>query len=95
MAACCKKDDCEDGKLPDCIQQRINISSKPLYLTVNMQKVNGECHYWLNTGAMAFDGAEYIVNDQCDTVCFYCGFCIPPDCSKEYSSEDWEVIWKP
>jgi hypothetical protein len=95
LSACCKQDDCNDGKLPDCIQKIIDISSTQPFLTVKMQKVDGECHYWLNTGANAWDGVEYIVNSHCDTVCVLCGFCPTPDCSKKYDFENWEIVWEP
>jgi hypothetical protein len=60
-------------------------------------KLNDEFHYWFHTGAVEYDGAEFIFDSNCKQICFYCGFCIPSDCIKkypEYLSEKWEVVWK-
>lgn len=94
LLSCTKQDECGNQKLPDCIKQKIDVSSVQIFQTVKRQKVDGEYHYWLNTGAMAWDGVEYIVNCNCDTICSYCGECFPPECSKKYDFDKWETIWE-
>jgi len=95
LFSCTKQVKCDSEKLPECIQQKIDISSVQIFQTVKRKKVDGEYHYWLNTGAMAWDGVEYIVNCDCDTVCFFCGECVPPECSKNYDFDKWEIVWEP
>jgi len=55
--------------------------------------ISGQRHYWLNTGAMNYDGSEDIVNEYCETVCFFCGECYPPSCLQDYIGP-WVTIWK-
>jgi len=68
--------------------------NEPPFNSVKRQKVVGEYHYWLNTGAMAWDGVEYIVNCDCDTVCEIGGFRPPRDCSKNFDFDIWEIVWE-
>ena len=91
----CNNKDYNTKELPDCIQTYIDLSSKQPFETVKVQKVDGECYYWLNTGAMNWDGVEYIVNENCDTVCGYCGECIPPECLDDFDYNNWDIIWEP
>jgi hypothetical protein len=95
LSACGKQDDRVDGKMPDCIQKIIDISSQQPFLTVKMQKVDGECYYWLNTGASAWDGVEYIVNSHCDTICEMGGFRSPAGCLSKYDFDKWKIVWQP
>ena len=62
--------------------------------TIRRQKVGNEYHYWINTDARQFDGREYILNDKCEVVCGYCGFCVKGDCIDDYIDADWEIIWE-
>ena len=91
--AACKKDDCSSGGNPGCIDDIIQSQSDHL-LAIKRMDVGGEYHYWLNTGDNAWDGAEYIVNESCDTVCVFC-FCPYDPCLDAYQSGEWEVIWEP
>ncbi len=94
ITSCEKNNNCCD-QLPDCINEMINrAGDSPPLVSVKMQKVDGECHYWLNTGASAWDGVEYIVNDKCDTICEIGGFRAPLDCSKNYDFDKWEIVWE-
>ncbi len=79
--------------LPDCIQEFTESSEIEYPWQIKSQTVNNEVHYWINTWANASDGDEFIVNDQCDTVCYYGGW-INPECIENYSNEDWETIWE-
>jgi len=63
--------------------------------TIQAITLNNEIHYWLNTDFTHFDGTEFIMNEQCDTVCFFCGECFQPECANDYDFEDWEIIWQP
>ncbi|HRX29532.1 MAG TPA: hypothetical protein P5235_09100 [Saprospiraceae bacterium] len=92
--SCTKSDAPIDTSIPNCIQEIIDDPnlSKDLK-TVRVQNVNKELHYWLNTDFTHFDGVEYIINSRCDTICGFCGECIPADCSKEYD-EIWTIIWE-
>ncbi|HRI01335.1 MAG TPA: hypothetical protein PK006_09825 [Saprospiraceae bacterium] len=91
---CKTEDELINITLPDCIQSIIIDPKASVGLkTVQAQKVNGNVHYWLNTDLTHVDGAEYIINNQCDTVCYFCGECQIPDCSKKYTS-NWVLIWK-
>jgi hypothetical protein len=94
----CSKD---SNSIPDCIQAKIDemlplssVQLKAVYKT----KIDGEYHYWFNTGAVTWDGAEYIYSENCENQCSYCGFCIKDECIDkypEYGSEKWEIVWKP
>lgn len=43
----------------------------------------GEYHYLLPTGTRPFDGSDYIVDLNCDTVCVFC-FCPYGSCIDAY-----------
>lgn len=91
----CHKSDCVDTTVPECIQSIIDDEELSADLrTVRVQKVDNQLHYWLNTDYVHFDGAEEIVNSACDTICYICGECIPPDCYYDYDYDDWMVIWE-
>ena len=81
--------------LPDCISEIVSdsLTSENL-MTIQSQIVDDEQVYWLNTNAVSFDGAEFIVSASCDTLCFYCGECIEPECLKDYPIGDWVIIWE-
>ena len=81
--------------VPICVSDIINDPILSLSLkTVRVQELDNELHYWLNTDFVEVDGSEFIVNDQCDTLCFLCGFCVPPDCASDYDDANWTTIWE-
>jgi hypothetical protein len=93
-ASCCKKtaeapapSPCLTAKLEEFKQQSDAVS-------IRTQSVSGETHYWLNTDARAYDGLEYILGENCDTVCSIGGFRLPLACESDYDFEDWEIIWQ-
>ena len=90
----CNNDDLNPN-LPECIHEIVSdsITSESI-VTVQSQFVNDEQVYWLNTNAVDFDGEEFIVSASCDTLCFYCGECIEPECLEGYSADNWSVIWE-
>jgi hypothetical protein len=82
--------------LPQCIAELIEDTSLvPIIQTVKQQQIDDAFHYWLNTDAVHYDGAEYIVNATCDTLCYYCGECLFPVCTDVYNNDDWQIIWTP
>jgi len=94
LTACTKNKVELDTSIPICIQEILNDPVASLDIkTIRVQQNNGELHYWLNTDFTHFDGVEYIVNMDCDTVCSFCGECIPPECTRDYK-DAWEVIWE-
>jgi hypothetical protein len=81
--------------IPDCIQEIIDNDISPVPIkTIQVQKIKGELHYWLNTDASHWDGGEFIVNNICDTVCVICGECFLPECYDDYDFSAWEIIWE-
>ena len=91
----CKPEESLDLNLPVCIENVIqdSILSKNL-ITIQLQKINGENHYWMNTDFRHSDGPEYILNNQCDTICGFCGECNPDECINDYKSKKWKIIWE-
>jgi hypothetical protein len=88
----CKKTDTSTPQLPDCIKKIIaNDQGTEKLKTIRVRKMGNELQYWLNTDARFYDGAEYIVNNSCDTVCRIGGF-FPV--SALCAGDDWEEIWK-
>ena len=95
LFSCTKQDKCDSEKLPDCIQQMIGVAgNEPPFNSVKRKNVDGEYHYRLNTGDMAWDGIEYIVNCDCDTVCEIGWLSPQQDCSKNFDFDKWETIWE-
>ncbi len=96
FVACHCDDDTETQTIPQCVEALYEPGSAQdtNLLSVQKMEINGEYHYWLNNGSMAFDGAEFVINEACDTVCFLCGFCGPPDCMSDYENGEWEIIWE-
>lgn len=84
----------ESSELPECISEYtegIEPGSVPFFF-IKTQSINEEVHYWINTGANAVDGDEYILNNNCDTVCYYGGW-INPECINNYTFDAWETVW--
>lgn len=96
ISCACKKREEASPNLPACLKTLVADKQQSASLqTIRLQKIKGEKHYWLNTDARHLDGAEYIVNASCDTVCLICTECIPPECMKKYGDEeDWKIIWR-
>lgn len=83
------------SEVPACIQAILEDDAQMENIkTIRMQPVNGIPQYWLNTDFMHFDGAEFIVDANCDTTCLLCGECFPPECMEDYNYEDWVIIWE-
>ena len=56
--------------------------------------VNGIDHYWLQSGAAAYDGIEFIYDANCKEVCKTGGMRKPLDCMKAYEAGKWELVWE-
>lgn len=95
LASCSESNDNGDSNIPSCIQEILDdpVLSSDLK-TIRVQENNDELQYWLNTDATFFDGVEFIVNSQCETVCSFCGECFPPLCASDYDFESWITIWE-
>lgn len=95
---CQKERDCCSPipPLPNCINEMIADTSISNHLiSIQMTSVGKEKHFWLNTGASHYDGPEYIVNEQCDTVCYWLCYCKLPACAEAYSLNNFVVVWEP
>jgi hypothetical protein len=97
VISACKDEDCGCAglPLPQCIEEMIADTSVTNHLqSIQRTTVGNEQHFWLNSGASAVDGPEFIVNEQCDTVCYWLCFCEPPACADDYDINDFEVVWE-
>jgi hypothetical protein len=81
-----------DPSIPPCLKNVITSVTPPK--TIQSQIIDQEQHYWINTDKSHSDGVEYIVNNQCDTICYICGECFLPDCASQYNSKKWITIWE-
>lgn len=91
----CNNDIELNQNLPACINAIVNdsvISSN--LVTILSQIVDDEQVYLMNTNEVFVDGSEFIISAACDTLCFYCGECIEPECIKDYPSDKWTIIWE-
>jgi len=93
ITSCSSSDEPIDTSLPSCIEEILaNPELSEDIKTIQVQRLDNESHYWLNNDIRFVDGIEYIINNQCDTVCGLGGF-VPPPCSSDYDNDSWEVIW--
>ena len=93
LSACCEKEDLTTSL---CILEKIE-AFKLEGLGVYSYEINGKNNYWFHTGAMHYDGSEYIYNENCEVTCYYCGECAPPGCLGSfppYLSDQWTLVWK-
>ena len=80
-----------------CVDALIQLSytvDKADIWYVRTQCVDGEAHYWLDTGAPAYDSVDYIFDSACDTVCSVGGFREASTCLEAYDAEAWEEVWR-
>lgn len=91
---CNREDEIINATLPICIEQiTASQANSETLKTICAQNVNGDVHYWLNTDFTQSDGVEYMINNNCDTICTFCGECWPANCTKVYR-DTWQIIWK-
>ncbi len=103
LAVACNRDDdlapvgaLEDA--PPCVQEFVgSINSidriyPPWY--VRAQRIGAETHYWLDTGAPAWDGIDRVVDGNCNEVCSFGGFRLALACEADYDTKAWIEIWK-
>lgn len=97
VMACKKNDEAINNDLSVCIEQILKDSMNLITLkTIQTTVVNNEIHYWLNTDFRQLDGSEYIVNEQCDTVCSFGGWINTQECLMDYNNVGmWEIVWQP
>ncbi len=98
MLMSCSKTEEPCGK-PDfsCINDKIEAFKKTEgALAVYRYQVDCDYHYWFRDGSLAWDGAEYVYNTECEEVCYFCGECVQGACAEKYpvNTEDWTLVWK-
>jgi hypothetical protein len=81
-------------KLPDCIMALVAADKVEGKMNVHKMSVNGIDHYWLQSGAAAYDGIELIYDANCKEVCKTGGMRKPLDCMKAYEAGKWELVWE-
>jgi hypothetical protein len=81
-------------KLPDCITALVAADKVDGKMNVLKTNVNGTDHYWLQSGAAAYDGIELIYDANCKEVCKTGGMRKPMDCMKVYEGKPWELVWE-
>ncbi len=82
-------------KLPDCLMENIKANMvEQGRMLVHKMAVNGVDHYWLQSGAAAYDGIEFIYDANCKEVCKTGGMRKPMDCMKAYENGKWELVWE-
>jgi hypothetical protein len=82
-------------KLPACLEAKVNeISAKSGWISVRKMHVNGKDHYWVNDGAAAYDGIEYVYDAECNEVCKLGGMRNPDPCAQAYDSGKWVTVWE-
>ncbi len=92
----CSKEEVKDLDLdvPDCLTVVVIDSIHVEKLkTIKTKFLFEDQVYWLNTDQRHSDGPEYIVNSNCDTICYHCGECVIPDCSLYLGESNWTTIW--
>jgi hypothetical protein len=81
-------------KLPDCIAALVAADKVDGKMNVFKMNINGADHYWLQSGAAAYDGIEYIYDGYCKEVCTTGGMRKPPACMAIYEGKQWELVWE-
>ncbi len=85
---CCVESPCDD--------QFEAFKSDPEAKAIYQLQQGDKFYFWLNTDAVHYDGTEDILDRYCNKYCYFCGECVPPECSKTlpYEKEKWTLIWK-
>ncbi len=83
-----------DEKLPDCVTALVKADKVDGKMSVFKMAVKGVDHYWLQSGAAAYDGIEFIYDANCKEVCKTGGMRMPMDCMKAYEAGKWELVWE-
>lgn len=85
-------------QLPDCIMELVKADKEEAKMSVYKIEVNGNTHYWLQSGAAAYDGLEYIYEvdkaGKCKEACSMGGHRMPIPCAKVYEGKQWELVWE-
>jgi hypothetical protein len=87
-----------NDKLPDCITKLVEADKESGKMNVFKMNVNGTDHYWLSSGAAAYDGVEMIyelgADGTCKEVCKTGGMRQPLACMKAYEQGKWQLVWE-
>lgn len=92
LLSCHKTEKYDFSELPQCIQT--SIQQGATFQSVLVQKFNGENHYMLYQGEGDIGLGNYILNSQCDTVCFTGTYPIAYVCQSNYDQKKWVEVWK-
>lgn len=90
----CQKNEEKSVACPDFEAKIEEFKASDVSISIKTQEVGGETHYWFHDGANTWDGSEYILNESCDTVCYFCGKCMAPECLDAYDNNAWVVLWE-
>ncbi len=84
--------------LPDCIMEKVKADKEEAKMNILKMNINGNDHYWLQSGAAAYDGLEYVYelgkDGKCEEVCQMGGMRVPPPCEKAYQGKQWVLVWE-
>jgi hypothetical protein len=86
LLAACSKQNLKQDALPDCLLNKMALDPS---LKIQYQEVNSEIHYRLNTAKSNDD--EFILNEQCDTVCYIPFGYEYNECFDDYD-DSWEFV---
>jgi hypothetical protein len=85
-------------KLPDCVMEKVKADKEQGRMNVLKINVNGSDLYWLQSGAAAYDGIEYVYevakDGHCEEACQMGGLRMPPPCQKLFEGKQWELVWE-
>jgi hypothetical protein len=101
FTACSKADNTHCSEEPNenisqCIKEKVE-EFKTDMLSIAVFKISDdECLYYFNSKIGLSDGPQYILNNQCDTVCEICGECFSPSCAKKLLKKlnKDKFVWK-
>lgn len=81
--------------MPTCIQDKIDGKDYDgeKIIAIKYQDIEGVRHYWMHTGAMAYDGPEYIVDENCQDLCSFQGM-VRNECLEKYRAGTWSTLWE-
>ena len=95
IAISCHKKECSPSEFSDCLNDKFEqFKQQPDAISILATTNFPETMYLLHTTAPTYDGPEYFLGENCDTVCINCGFCIPPPCMDGFSFDKTKVIWE-
>jgi hypothetical protein len=72
-----------------------NFKNSKSSISIVKGEIDGEVAHLLNREEGNADWPEYIINEQCDTICSTCGECLKVlKCQDCFEKNEQETIWK-